>query len=199
MPTARARAPERAWAGQCGRYRLVRDRARPGGAGRLRLGPTAREVAAAAATASKAAAQQASAAPALAKPALKTPRKPTRRQRRARRRAPWPGRRRGYHRLQHHHPGVSVEIGGGSNKSADSAFAPAQRLGGPKVKTAAQGQAAANDAHLDFCAPSTAPPAGNSARSWARKPTLGTRITSTSTWPTAPTAPFASSRGDPDG
>jgi len=47
-------------------------------------------------------------------------------------------------------PGVSIEIGGGSNKSADSAFAPPQRLGGPKVKSAAQGQPPAKDARLDF-------------------------------------------------
>jgi hypothetical protein len=47
-------------------------------------------------------------------------------------------------------PGVSVEIGGGSNQAAGTAFAPAQRLGGPKIKAAAQGQAAANDTRLDF-------------------------------------------------
>ena len=114
-------------------------------------GPTAREVAAAAAAASKAAAQQASAAPrpgqagpenaAQAHPVVSVA--PA---------AEPPGRAvaatiTGFSITI---PGVSVEIGGGSNKSADSAFAPAQRLGGPKSKTAAQGQAAANDAHLDF-------------------------------------------------
>jgi hypothetical protein len=46
-------------------------------------------------------------------------------------------------------PGIMVQIGGGSDKSADSAFAPAQRLGGPKAKGA--GPPVLNaDARLDF-------------------------------------------------
>ena len=47
-------------------------------------------------------------------------------------------------------PGVMVQIGGGSDKSADSAFAPAQRLGGPKAKTAGAAAIPNPDAHLDF-------------------------------------------------
>ena len=112
-------------------------------------GPTAREVAAAAAAASKAAAQPVSTAARAGKagpesaapaqpvvsiaPAAEPPRAAT---------AAVSG-------FSMTLPGVSVEIGG-SNKSADSAFAPAQRLGGPKVKTVAQGPAAAGDARLDF-------------------------------------------------
>ena len=113
-------------------------------------GPTAREIAAAAAAESKAAAQQASAAARAGKagpehaaqsqavvsvaPAAVPP---------GRAAAAITG-------FSLTIPGVSIDIGGGSNKSADSAFAPAQRLGGPKVKTAVQGQTPANDAHLDF-------------------------------------------------
>jgi hypothetical protein len=114
-------------------------------------GPTAREVAAAAAAASKAAAQQASAAPRTGKGAPESAAQaqpvvsvaP----------AAEPQGRAAAAALTGFSitiPGVSVEIGGGSNKSADSAFAPPQRLGGPKLKSAAQGQAAANDARLDF-------------------------------------------------
>jgi hypothetical protein len=47
-------------------------------------------------------------------------------------------------------PGVMVQIGGGSDKSADSAFAPPQRLGGPKLKTAGGAPARNTDARLDF-------------------------------------------------
>lgn len=47
-------------------------------------------------------------------------------------------------------PGVMVQIGGGSDKSADSAFAPAQRLGGPKAKTAGAAPVLNTDARLDF-------------------------------------------------
>jgi hypothetical protein len=47
-------------------------------------------------------------------------------------------------------PGVMVQIGGGSDKSAASAFAPAQRLGGPKLKTAGGAPALNTDARLDF-------------------------------------------------
>jgi hypothetical protein len=47
-------------------------------------------------------------------------------------------------------PGIMVQLGGGSDKSADSAFAPAQRLGGPKPRTAAALPALNADARLDF-------------------------------------------------
>jgi hypothetical protein len=46
-------------------------------------------------------------------------------------------------------PGIMVQIGGGSDRSADSAFAPAQRLGGPKAKGAVPPVLNA-DARLDF-------------------------------------------------
>jgi hypothetical protein len=45
-------------------------------------------------------------------------------------------------------PGVLVQIGGRSDQAADSAFAPAQRLGGPKAKTTPA--AAPVDVRLDF-------------------------------------------------
>jgi hypothetical protein len=114
-------------------------------------GPTARDVAAAAAAEGKAAAQQANAAARAAKGGRESAAQPqpvvsvapaAEPQGRAAAAA--------ITGFSITIPGVSVELGGGSNKSADSAFAPAQRLGGPKVKAAAQGQAAANDAHLDF-------------------------------------------------
>jgi hypothetical protein len=118
-------------------------------------GPTAREVAAAAAAASKTAAQQANAA---ARTGKGGPENAAQAQPQAQPvvsvapAAEPPGRAAaaaitGFSITI---PGVSVEIGGGSNKSADSAFAPAQRLGGPKVKTAVERQAAADDARLDF-------------------------------------------------
>src|SRR5262249_17572778 len=48
-------------------------------------------------------------------------------------------------------PGVMVQIGGGSSdKAADSAFAPAQRLGGPKAKAAGAPPVLNTDARLDF-------------------------------------------------
>ena len=46
-------------------------------------------------------------------------------------------------------PGIMVQIGGGSDKSADSAFAPTQRLGGPKARGAVPPVLNA-DARLDF-------------------------------------------------
>lgn len=117
-------------------------------------GPTAREVAAAAAAASKAATQQASAAPRTGKTGKGGPPETAAQAQpvvsvapaaepQGRAAAAITG-------FSITIPGGSVEIGGGSNKSADSAFAPAQRLGGPKLKSAAQGQAAADDARLDF-------------------------------------------------
>jgi hypothetical protein len=47
-------------------------------------------------------------------------------------------------------PGIMVQIGGGSDKSADSAFAPPQRLGGPKAKGAAAPPVLNADARLEF-------------------------------------------------
>jgi hypothetical protein len=44
-------------------------------------------------------------------------------------------------------PGVMVQIGGASDKSAEPAFGPAQRLGGPKAKAPTE---MAADARLDF-------------------------------------------------
>src|SRR5689334_4105478 len=44
-------------------------------------------------------------------------------------------------------PGVMVQIGAGSDKSADPAFGPPQRLGGPKAKASKE---IAADARLDF-------------------------------------------------
>jgi hypothetical protein len=112
-------------------------------------GPTAREIAAAAAAESKAAAQQASAAARAGKGAPEPAAQPQAVVSVAPAAEP-PGRAAaaitGFSLTI---PGVSIELGGGSSKSADSAFAPPQRLGGPKVKTAAQGPPA-NDARLDF-------------------------------------------------
>jgi hypothetical protein len=117
-------------------------------------GPTAREVAAAAAAASKAATQQASAAPRTGKTGKGGPETAAQAQPVVSvAPAAEPQGRAAAAAITGFSitiPGVSVEIGGGSNKSADSAFAPAQRLGGPKLKSAAQGQAAADDARLDF-------------------------------------------------
>jgi hypothetical protein len=113
-------------------------------------GPTAREIAAAAAAESKAAAQQASAAARAGKAAAE-PAAPPQAVVSVAPAAEPPGRAAaaitGFSLTI---PGVSIEIAGGSNKSADSAFAPPQRLGGPKVKTAAQGAIPATDARLDF-------------------------------------------------
>jgi hypothetical protein len=48
-------------------------------------------------------------------------------------------------------PGVTVQVGAGSDSSSDRAFGPAHRLGGPKAKAAVPpGQAPASDARLDF-------------------------------------------------
>jgi hypothetical protein len=47
-------------------------------------------------------------------------------------------------------PGVTVQVGGGADASAERSFGPAQRLGGPKAKAAAPGQASLSEAHMDF-------------------------------------------------
>src|SRR5262245_6843004 len=47
-------------------------------------------------------------------------------------------------------PGVTVQLGSGGDASAERTFGPAQRLGGPKAKTAAAGQAGLSQAHMDF-------------------------------------------------
>ena len=110
-------------------------------------GPTAREIAAAAAAASKAAAQQASTVAGAGKGASENLAHAQPVVSVAPAAAP-PGRA-AVTGFSITIPGVSVEIGGGSNQAAGTAFAPAQRLGGPKIK-AAQGQGAASDTRLDF-------------------------------------------------
>ena len=115
-------------------------------------GPTAREVAAAAAAARKAAAQQASAVAGTGKGASENLAQAQPVVSVAPAAAP-PGRAAAAATVTGFSitiPGVSIEIGGGSNQAAGTAFAPAQRLGGPKIKAAAQGQAAVNDTRLDF-------------------------------------------------
>jgi hypothetical protein len=113
-------------------------------------GPTAREVAAAAAAASKAAAQQASAVAGTGKGASENHAQAQPVVSVAPAAAPTGRAAAAVTGFSIAIPGVSVEIGGGSNQAAGTAFAPAQRLGGPKIKEAAQGQAAANDTRLDF-------------------------------------------------